>query len=492
VPIATSETRPNIVVILADDTGYGDPPCYNPDSRDPMPNVDALARDGVRFTDAHSASALCTPSRYALLTGRYHWRTPRERVLVMPYDPPIIDPWRPTLPQLLRRAGYATACIGKWHLGFRYPRRGGGGEFTTVEAEIDFTRPLEGGPCDVGFDAFFGTAGCSTSDPPYCFIEDRHTVGVPSVPSDEALHVLPGFFPGLMSEDWDEEGADARHVEKAIEFIDRHRASRPDDPFFLYLALSAPHNPWLPPEFTRGASAEGPRGDMNALADWCVGRIIAALEERGLRHETLVVFTSDHGPMRGEDGHASAGPLRGLKNTAFEGGHRIPFVATWPGRIPASSTTDELICLADLYATVADLLGVDIGDEEAEDSFSILPALLVDRQDRAGASAPLRPHLITDAGGLDGRVGDIAVRQGHWKLVLLARGEDGALSARREPVEDAQDGILLFDLRADPGERRNVAVEHPRVVARLRDVLDGTRARGARFLDGSGGTAGRG
>lgn len=479
---ATPEVRPNIVVILADDTGYGDPPSYNPYSRDPMPNVDALARDGVRFTDAHSASALCTPSRYALLTGRYHWRSPRERVLVMPYEPPIIEPWRPTLPRLLGRAGYRTACIGKWHLGFRYPRRGDRSEFTTVEAEIDFTRPLQGGPCEVGFDTFFGTAGCSTSDPPYCFIEDRHTVGVPSIASDEALHRLPGFYPGLMVEDWDEEGADLRHVEKAIEFIDHHRSSRPDDPFFLYLALSAPHNPWLPPEFTRGASAEGPRGDMNVLVDWCVGRIVAALDERGLRDDTLLVFTSDHGPMRGENGHASAGALRGLKNTVFEGGHRVPFIVRWPGHTVAGTTSNELICLSDLYATAADLLGADVG-EDAEDSFSIVPALWPDREDRAATAGPLRPHLISDAAGLDGAVGDVAVRQGRWKLIILARNDHGAIAARREPVDDAQDGMLLFDLGADPGERLNVASENAHVVTRLRNLLARTRARGARFLD---------
>ncbi len=465
-------------MILADDTGYGDPPCYHPASLVPMANVDRLAREGTRFTDAHSASALCTPSRYALLTGRYHWRTPRARVLVMPYEPPILEPERPTLPRLLQEAGYATACVGKWHLGFRYPQRGVPDAFTTVEAEIDFTRPLEGGPCDVGFDTFFGTAGCSTSDPPYAFIEDRHTVGVPSVPSTPALERLPGFYPGLMVEGWDEEGVDAKHVEAALAFVDRHRATRPDDPFFLYLALSAPHNPWLPPEHVRGASDEGPRGDMNALVDWCVGRIADALDERGLADDTLLVFTSDHGPMRGENGQASAGPLRGLKNTVFEGGHRVPFVARWPARIPAGRVSDELVCLADVYATLADLLGVPLGEDAAEDSFSVLPALLGERTEAA-----LRPLLITDAAGPDGAIGDVAVREGDWKLILLARADDDTLAPRREAVEDALDGTLLFDLGADPSERINVAGEHPEMVARLRQHLERARLRGTRLQD---------
>ncbi len=475
------EDRPNVVVILTDDTGYGDPPCYNPASLDPMPHVDALAGDGIRFTDAHSASALCTPSRYALLTGRYHWRSPRDRMLVKSYGPPIVEPWRPTLPRLLGAAGYGTACVGKWHLGFRYPRRGAAGGYTTVESEVDFAQPLDGGPCDVGFDTFFGTAGCSTSDAPYGYIEDRRYVDIPSVPSDDALHALPGFTPGLMAEGFDLEAVDARHVERAIDFIDRHRAHRPHDPFFLYLALSAPHNPWLPPDFAKGASSEGPRGDMNVLVDWCVGRIVEALDERGLRDDTLVVFTSDHGPMPGANGQGSAGTLRGSKNMVFEGGHRVPFVARWPGRIPTDTTSDELVCLTDLYATLAELLGLEVGADAAEDSCSFLPALLATDPNRSLGSGPGRPHLVSDAGGLDGKLGDFAIRLGRWKLILLSRTADGAIAPRRHPVEDARDGVLLFDLREDPSERHNRAAEHPDIVARLRDRLDRARAQGDRL-----------
>jgi arylsulfatase A-like enzyme len=400
----------------------------------------------------------------------------------MPYEPPIVEPERATLPRLLAEAGYGTACVGKWHLGFRYPRRGDEATFTTSEADIDFERPLEGGPCDVGFDAFFGTAGCSTSDPPYAFIADRHTVGIPRVPSSPELARLPGFFPGLMVEGFDIERVDVHHVEKAIAFIDGHRRRRPEDPFFLYLALSAPHNPWVPPDFVRGRSGEGPRGDMNALVDWCVGRITEALDERGLRDDTLLIFTSDHGPMPGQHGQASAGSWRGHKNTAFEGGHRVPFVARWPARVPGGRTADDLVCHADLFATFADLLGVALPDDAAEDSFSILPALLGDEA-TAAPRRPLRPALVTDAGGLNASVGDLAVREGSWKLVVLTDPDNRPLAAQRELGADVGAGVLLFDLATDPAERTDVAAHHPEVVARLGDLLERTRARGARFLD---------
>ena len=457
--------RPNIVLILADDTGYGDPPCYNPESLDPMPWVDRLAREGMRFTDAHSANALCSPSRYALLTGRYYWRTFKRHALVMPYEGPVIEPDRPTLPGVLRQAGYATACVGKWHLGFSYPSRVPGVEYTTDESEIDFTRALSGGPLDHGFDYFYGTAGCSTSDPPYCFIENRHTVGIPDRPSPPEFESLPGFYPGVMAHDWDEERVDVRHVEKAIEFVDSHLRSSPDVPFFLYLAISAPHNPWLPPDFVRGTSREGPRGDMNALVDWCVGRVYEELAARGILDDTLLIFTSDNGPMAGQNGHRSAGDLRGQKNTAFEGGHRVPFVARWPAAIAPATTRDTTFSLIDLFATLTGALDVALPKGAAPDS-DRLSGLFDTQVERPQA----RDVLIADTGGFSAGVGDFSLRSGAWKLVRLADSSD-ALARRRQPVTDAVDGVLLFDLEEDPGERANRVREHPEIVRRLSELL---------------------
>lgn len=461
--------KPNIVFILADDTGYGDPRCYNPESMIPTPKIDRLAREGTRFTDAHSPSALCTPTRYGILTGRYYWRTPKKHALVMPYEPPVIERDRATLPRLLGGAGYTSACVGKWHLGLYYPDSNGG--YTQDETRVDFSLPLDGGPIDCGFDYFFGTAGCSTSDPPYCFIENRRTVGIPTEQSGEELYALPGFFPGLMVPEWTEEDVDQRFIEKAIDFVRSCTG-----PFFLYLPISAPHNPWLPPEHAKGRSNEGARGDMNVLVDWCVGRIYDALSELGVLDDTLLVFSSDNGPMRGENGQRSAGALRGHKNTAFEGGHRVPFIARWPGRIAADEVSDELICLTDTAATLAALTGVD-APPGFEDSHDVLDALLTASRD----SVPVgRPTLVSDTGGFSSTSSDIAIRCGAWKLIMLGRDEDDQLARRRRPVPDAVDGRLLFDLENDPSEQHNLIEQRPATTAWLEGILELVRSRGSR------------
>ncbi len=458
-------SRPNIVFIMADDTGYGDVSCYNADSKILTPHIDRLAAEGTMFTDAHSPCALCTPTRYGVVTGRYYWRTPKKHSLVMPYEPPVIEPDRPTVASMLRQRGYATACIGKWHLGLRYPAKGGG--YTQEEADIDFSRPLEGGPIELGFDYFFGTAGCSTSDAPYCFIEQDRTVGIPSVPSTEELHELPGFYPGLMAPDWDETTVDMTFVDKAVAFIDRHVEARPDDPFFLYFPLSAPHIPWLAPGFLHGASEEGPRGDMNVLVDWCVGQVRDALEQRGILDDTLLIFTSDNGPHRGENGHASTGPYRGLKNSAFEGGHREPFVARWPGHVEAGAVSDELICLTDLMATLADLTGEPMPDGAGEDSFSVLPALL-----GRGGCIPSRPAMISDTGGHRCELGDFAIRRHNWKLIVIPARKEGEAERRH-----------LFDLDGDPGEQNDLIEEHPSLAAELADLLEEIKQHGSRTVE---------
>ena len=462
--------KPNIVFIIADDTGYGDVACYNPESKIPTPHIDRLAAEGTMFTDAHSPGALCTPSRYGVLTGRYYWRTPKKHSLVMPYEPPVIEPDRPTIASMLRSRGYATACIGKWHLGLRYPARDGAG-YTQCEEDIDFGKPLDGGPIDLGFDTFFGTAGCSTSDAPYCFIERDRTVGIPSVSSTEDLHELPGFYPGLMVGDWDETAVDTTLVEKAVQFIERHVGGGSGDPFFLYLPLSAPHIPWLVPEFLKGASEEGPRGDMNALVDWCVGQVRAALEERGVLDDTLLIFTSDNGPQRGENGHSSTGPYRGLKNSAFEGGHRVPFVARWPGHVPAGAACDDLICLTDLMATLAALTGGPMPEGAGEDSFNVLPALL-----GQGGCEPPRPAMISDTGGHRCEVGDFAIRTGRWKLIVIPARKEGETERRH-----------LFDLDGDPGEQNDVIEEHPAIAADLAELLETIKHRGSRTVPPSAG-----
>jgi arylsulfatase A-like enzyme len=466
---APETARPNIVFILADDTGYGDLGCYNAECATPTPNLDRLAAEGIRFTDAHSSSALCTPTRYGLLTGRYLWRTPKGHSLVMPYEPPVIESDRLTLPGLLRNHGYRTACIGKWHLGLHYPsRRGGAGAFTQREEDIDFAVPLRDGPVERGFDSFFGTAGCSTSDPPYCFIRGDRTVGIPSVPTSEELHALPGFFPGLMVPGWRPEDVDVTFVNEARRLLDAPGSGGKAAPFFLYLALSAPHNPWVPPDFVRGRSAEGPRGDMNALVDWCVGQVLEALEARGFVDDTLVVFTSDNGPMRGQSGHRSAAGLRGFKNTPFEGGHRVPFVARWPSRIPRGTVSTELLCLTDMMATFAALVGAPLPADAADDSHDVLAALV-----GSGAGNLGRPAMVVDTGGAGAAAGDFAIRRGKWKLILMAPRDTDAPGGPPR---------YLFDLENDPTEQDNLVERCPSVVRDLEHVFDLIRARGSRFV----------
>jgi len=470
--------RPNIVIILADDTGYGDVGCYNAGSKIPTPNIDGIAAEGMRFTDAHSPAALCTPTRYGLLTGRYYWRTPKKHSLVMPYEPPVIEPGRVTLASMLGARGYATACVGKWHLGLRYPAKPGAGErYTQREADVDFTRPLDGGPIELGFDYFFGTAGCSTSDSPYCFIEQDRTVGIPSVPSTEDLHALPGFYPGLMAPDWSETEVDATFVDKSVAFIDEHLRKSPGGPFFLYHALSAPHIPWLAPEFLKGSSAAGPRGDMNVLVDWCVGRIGDALAERGILDDTLLIFTSDNGPQAGENGHSSAGPYRGLKNSAFEGGHREPFVARWPGKIAAGSVCDEPLCLTDMMATLADITGGPMPDGAGEDSFSMSRALL-----GSGGCDPARPAMIADTGGYSAKVADFAIRRGKWKLIVPAPTSQEQVPKRLRGGIEPGSPPLLFDIHSDPAERDDVSGRHPSIVADLLSLLEKAKVTGLRDL----------
>ncbi|MBT3272963.1 MAG: arylsulfatase [Spirochaetales bacterium] len=468
-------SKPNIVIVLADDTGYGDVSCYNPESLIDTPAIDKLASEGVRFTDAHSPCALCTPSRYGIITGRHYWRTPKMHALVMPYEPPVIEPERPTLPGMLKNAGYGTACVGKWHLGFDYHARNRG--YTQIEKDMDFSRTLDGGPTELGFDYFFGTAGCSTSDPPYCFIENNKTESIPSMDSPEEFHGLPGFFPGVMADDWSETDVDKRHVEKAVEFIDNHIESKPEDPFFLYLAISAPHNPWLPPEYTEGVSREGPRGDMGVLVDWCVDQVYEALSARGILENTLLIFTSDNGPMKGQNGQKSSGNLRDYKNTAFEGGHRIPFIARWPGKIEPGTVRDETISLIDFYATFAELLGHTLDSSEAEDSYSVLDSLYGNDEFQP------RPVLISDTGGHSSKVGDFAVRVGDWKLIVLAPVDTDNYARKKKPPEDAVDGKLLFNLDDDPSETTNLVTKYPDVVDQLAAVLESVKARGSRFIN---------
>ncbi|MFC2156864.1 arylsulfatase [Acidobacteriota bacterium] len=471
-PEKSSASRPNVVFIMADDMGWGDVEAYNPESLIPTPNINRLAEEGVRFTDAHSCCALCTPTRYGILAGRFYWRTHKKHSLVMPYDPPVIPQERLTWAKLMQRGGYRTGFIGKWHLGLWYRSRklkGFQRQYTMNEDEIDFHKPVVGGPKDLGFDYFFGTAGCSTSDAPYCFIENDSWVDVPSVQSTEELHKLPGFYPGLMAPDWDLAQVDVKLAEKAVNFINEHKKENPDKPFFLYYALSAPHIPWINPEFIRGASKEGPRGDMNALVDWCVGEVRRALEAQGVLENTILIFTSDNGPRRGAEGHKSAGPFRGYKNSAYEGGHRVPFLVRWPGKIKSGSLSDVPISLTDMMATFGEFLDYSFPDSAAEDSISVLPAILGDNNREIH-----RPALIADTGGHAAELSDYSIRRGRWKLIEINKQPPGG---QKTPIFE------LYDIEKDPYETTNLAKDNRGVVEEMKRLLQTCKQTGLRLMD---------
>ena len=475
-PLAASPAppRPNVVLILADDLGYGDVGCYNPFSRIPTPHMDRLAAEGVRLTDAHAASAVCTPSRYALLTGRYCWRTPLQRRVLYNYEPPLIEQGRLTLASLLKEQGYRTACFGKWHLGLWFTASGGASLSLTrplpdrsLSERIDFTQPVGGGPTALGFDEAFYTAGCSTDQEPYCFIEGDRCLGM-----EHAAYRRPhgSWRSGMTAADWDNETVDLAFTERAVAFITRQ--SRRRQPFFLYLPLSAPHSPHLPPELVRGASAAGPRGDQVALVDWCVGRVAEALQRGGVADDTLLIVTSDNGPLIGstprpgdpegsarmDGGHRSAGDLRGYKAMIYDGGHREPFIARWPRAIAAGRESDALVCLSDLLATCAAIVGAKLPEESGEDSVNVLAALT--GGEGRPATAPPRTDLIHHSGA-----GVFALRcdedEARWKMIFESAG-DGRGSGP-SPGSTGQ----LYDLTRDLAETTNLWHHHPEVVRAL-------------------------
>ena len=479
----TPPTLPNIVVILADDMGYGDVGVYNVESRIPTPHMDLLAREGIRFTDMHSADSVCTPSRYGLLTGRYCWRTQLQRTVLFNYEPPLIEPDRLTLASLLKGSGYETGMFGKWHLGLGFavkdgssvdfgqplPWYAGPDPDPGVGASIDFSLPATGGPTALGFDEAFYTAGCSTDQEPFCFIHNGEFLEM-----ENASYRQPAgsWRSGMAAEDWVNETVDVRFTEEATAFIERVHATSPDRPFFVYLALSAPHSPHLVPEFAAGQSEAGVRGDMVWLVDWAVGQVVSAVERHGLAENTLLMVTSDNGPLRGSlapgarestatisNGHRSAGDLRGFKARIFEGGHRVPFIARWPDRIPSGRVSAQPASLVDLMATIAAIIEEELPNDAAEDSFNMLAAL-----DGTAGTAPIRTAMVHHSGA-----GAFALREGTWKIVF-GQGE--------ERVRPADGSGYLFDLQADLRETKNLWDEQPEVVERLTALLDRYRAAG--------------
>ena len=480
---AAAEVRPNIVIILADDLGYGDVHCYNAQSKIPTPNLDHFAAEGTRFTDAHAPDSVCTPTRYGLLTGRCAFRSRLKSGVLAPWDAPLIEEGRLTFPAFLREHGYATACIGKWHLGWNWPTKDGlRPSSTNGLGNVDFTKPITSGPTSRGFDYYFGTD--VPNYPPYCFIENDRTVGVPSLPAP--LQKGGINRPGPMLPGWNLTNIMPEITRRAVRYIED--AAQTNRPFFLYFPLTAPHYPIVPTAEFKGRSQAGDYGDYVAQVDGTVGEVLSALARTGLATNTLVIFTSDNGPEVVEItpdayerirryGHRSMDGLRGVKRDTWEGGHRVPFLARWPGHIPPSATSAETICHVDLMATSAALIGAKLPPNAGEDSCNILPALLGKK-----LKYPLREATV-----LHGCNGTFAIRQGDWVLIDAPTGDgNGNRNRPGEPEWFKQErgyttNLLpgeLYNLRDDLTQRRNLYGEQPEVVRRLKALLEKYKVSG--------------
>ncbi|NLF06957.1 MAG: arylsulfatase [Pirellulaceae bacterium] len=478
--LATEKNKPNIVFILADDLGYGDVGCYNPDSKIPTPCLDRLASQGVRFTDAHDPSAVCTPTRYSILTGRYCWRSRLKRGVLEPFALPLIEQGRLTVPELLKSQGYVTAAFGKWHLGFEWPTVDGKPPEKNG-SNVDYTRPIEQGPTTRGFDYFFGQ-DCPNY-PPYTFIGNDRTIGLPTIPLlVKELEKNPAFGPidcrsGTMAPGWDMTKILPTLTDKVVKYIEQIGNRSQRQPFFLYFALTGPHTPIVPsPEFQGSANA-GPYGDWVRQNDAAVGRVLDTLDRAGLADDTLVIVTSDNGPERfaydriRRHGHYSMGDLRGVKRDRWEGGHRVPYIARWPEKIKPGSINDEVISNVDLLATCAALVGAELPDNAGEDSYNILPALLGKKP-----AAPIREATVMHS--CNGR---FAIRQGPWVLIDASAGGDNRepqwFKEERGYPPDEFPGEL-YNLDDDPSQRKNLYGDRPEIVRKLHDLLEKYKREG--------------
>jgi arylsulfatase A-like enzyme len=465
---------PNILYILAEDMGVGDVSCLNPKSIWQTPHLDRLAREGMTFTDAHSSSGVCTPTRYTLLTGRYSWRSTLKRGVLNGYGGSLVEPGRLTLPAFLRSQGYTTAMFGKWHLGIDWAKTGPKAE------DVDFTKPVGGGPTARGFDRFFGISA-SLDMPPYVWIEnDRVTAPPAGTVGDSPAPKL--WRAGPIGADFKMADVQPRLIEKTLAYLAERASAQDGKPFFAYLALAAPHTPILPTRAFDGKT-KTPYGDFISQIDADVGALLAALEKHGLAKNTLVIFTTDNGyapagniPNHQALGHDSSAGFRGAKSDAFEGGHRVPFLVRWPGVTPAGARCDDVIGQLDFFATCAELLGAKLPENAAEDSSSML-ALLRGQP----ASADRRNSLVHHSAE-----GEFAIREGKWKLILCP-GSGGWSPPTRSPSPwtqakpDSFEGLpafQLYDLAADRGEANNLQAKHPEIVQRLGRLMRETIDRG--------------
>mgnify|MGYP001288729179 CR=1 FL=1 len=481
VPCAQAKTpsQPNILLILADDFGWGDTSCNNPDTHLKTPAIDRIANEGIRFTNAHTPSAVCTPTRYGLLTGRYPWRTFLKKEVLRYYAPALITKGRTTIPSYLKSQGYRTGGFGKWHLGL---------DWTPVEGDpvnwranwnvydpddraqlkknvarlakgIDHTKPFKNSPIDIGFDTYFGTASNCGRLP--FFILDNKVFGKLRSPDGQMRDPKPV-----------RDTVDDIYVARAIGFIEEHEKNHQDKPFFVYLPLNAIHGAVLAPERFVGQSNMTKREDKILWANESVGKMLAALDRMKLTDDTLVIFTADNGPLNSPDarkkGHEATGPYRGFKTNVWDGGTRVPFLARWPKHIPPGATTDHLIGLTDVLATIAGVCGSPLSDGAGPDSVNQLPALLQEKDKMV-----TRRSLVTYS-----YAGFFTLRQGKWKAIFGTKwsgghpGDSYGGSAPKGMAADDPDIGQLYDISVDPFEQKDLWEKRPEVVTSLLSELE--------------------
>ena len=484
-PWSPAREKPNILFILADDLGYGDVGCYNPESKVPTPHLDQLARDGMLFTDAHSPSTVCTPTRYSIMTGRMAFRLNYRGVFTGVGGPCLIERDRLTLPAMLQQQGYTTALFGKWHIGMTFfDKKGEAINKNGLEAvrRVDYSRPVPDGPIHRGFDHFFGTVSCPTTDWLYAFMEnDRIPVPPTQLVDKSKLPKHAWSFdcrPGLVAPDFDLEEVDMVFLEKSLQFLDTHVKKSPEKPFFLFHSLQAVHLPSFPGRDFKGKTKAGPHGDFIFQFDHIVGKLLEKLEDLDLAKETLVIVSSDNGPevgtvinMRDKYQHDGARPWRGVKRDNWEGGHRVPMIARWPDRIKAGSRSEQTVCLTDLMATCAALTGTKLPVDAAEDSFDMLPVLLGE------ANKPIREYTLHQTISLA-----LAIRGGDWKY-LDHKGSGGnryrgGLQKYALPDSASETPGQLYNLATDPGETMNLVAEKSEIAQSLKAKLEEFKASG--------------
>jgi arylsulfatase A len=466
-----TQERPNIVIILADDFGVGDIQAHYPDNKIATPYLDKFSAESMRFSNAHSGSAVCSPTRYGLLTGRYAWRTRLQEWVLACYEPPLIAEDRLTLPGFLKEKGYATACIGKWHLGWNWA----GPQASTMEEESnilrtkdwDYTKPILNGPITRGFDYYFGTH--VPNFPPFTFIENDRVVEQPTTRFKYVANdgqSLPAQFDGNpMAPGWQFDQILPKITERAVKYI--HDQAKQKRPFFLYFPMTSPHTPIAPTVQFKGKSGISPVADWIMQTDWSAGQVIQALEDAGVEEDTIIIFTSDNGHLPTdwnkliEAGHFPSGPYRGRKTDIWEGGHRVPFMVRWPERIEAGTASNHILSLNDVFATCAELFGKELPDDVAEDSFSFLSTIL------SKSSKPHRDHVVSHSVG-----GEFAYTEGPWKFVY--RNE----FANRNQSRGKPRIVELYNLDDDIAEANNLVEKEPEIAKHLSDRLRAVIARG--------------